>query len=174
MIRIRQARPEDIPVVEDILLDAAAWMDRTGNPQWTREQVSWERLRQSYPIDAFRIAETEGQPAGCIALLAQDPLFWPELPENASLFLHKLAVKRVFAGQGVSDALLAYAQRESVRRGIGALRLDCRADRPKVRALYERHGFVCVRQALVFGVHATVFYVWNSVETGEDGAGPTG
>ena len=161
MLQVKPASPADIPVIEGILLEAVEWFERTGKPQWTREKASWSWLSAHYPLEAFRIADADGTPAGCMALPDDDPLFWPELAKGASLYLHKLAVGRSFAGRGVSDTLIAYAQRESVDLGMGALRLDCCADRPKVRALYERHGFVCVREACVLGKYPTAFYVWE-------------
>jgi GNAT superfamily N-acetyltransferase len=58
-----------------------------------------------------------------------------------SLYVHRLAVRRAFAGATVSHALLRFAADEAKRRGCSALRLDCIASRPKLRAVYERFGF---------------------------------
>lgn len=44
MISIRQASADDTPVIEDILLEVANWLDSTGNSLWTKEQVSWQGL----------------------------------------------------------------------------------------------------------------------------------
>lgn len=50
-------------------------------------------------------------------------------------------VRRAFKGQGVSTALLEWAAGQARSLGRRWLRLDCDADRPKVRAVYERFGF---------------------------------
>ena len=46
-----------------------------------------------------------------------------------------------FKGRGVSQALLAWAVNRAREAGRDALRLDCDADRVKLRALYEAFGF---------------------------------
>jgi len=72
----------------------------------------------------------------------EDERFWPDVPMNESVFVHRLAVRRRFAGGGISSAMLDWAveRARSLRRGY--LRLDCEASRPKLRAVYERFGFV--------------------------------
>ena len=56
-------------------------------------------------------------------------------------FVHRLAVRRSHAGQGVSTALLQWAVDRARALGKRYLRLDCDADRPRLRTLYERFGF---------------------------------
>ena len=50
-------------------------------------------------------------------------------------------VRRAFKGHGVSRALLEWAKGHARAQGRSRLRLDCDADRPKLRALYESCGF---------------------------------
>jgi len=47
MILIKQASVNDIPVIEDILLDVVNWLNSTGNSLWIKEQVSWQGLSAS-------------------------------------------------------------------------------------------------------------------------------
>jgi GNAT superfamily N-acetyltransferase len=68
-------------------------------------------------------------------------LFWPDLDAADSAFVHRLAVRRAFAGQGISTALLEWAVDHARTLGKRYLRLDCDADRSRLRALYERFGF---------------------------------
>jgi GNAT superfamily N-acetyltransferase len=49
--------------------------------------------------------------------------------------------RRAFKGRGVARALLAWAKAHARAQGRGLLRLDCDANRPKLRALYESCGF---------------------------------
>jgi GNAT superfamily N-acetyltransferase len=55
--------------------------------------------------------------------------------------VHRLAVRRANAGQGISIALLQWAVEHARSLGKRYLRLDCDADRPRLRALYEGFGF---------------------------------
>ena len=68
-------------------------------------------------------------------------LFWPEVPTGTSGFVHKLCVRRKFAGQGVAEGMLRYAAELCRAQGISMLRLDTDLSRPKLCALYERAGF---------------------------------
>jgi len=161
VITIKQASGEDIPVIEDILLDVVNWLDSTGNSLWTKEQVSWQRLSRDFSPGNFYIAYLDGEAVGCMALVDYDPVFWPGIQKSESLFLHKLAVKRTGAGKGVSRALIDFAKNECNKRNIGYLRLDCDKFRDKVRQIYENEGFVCVDERCLFGKYHTAFYVWK-------------
>jgi GNAT superfamily N-acetyltransferase len=55
--------------------------------------------------------------------------------------VHRLAIRRACAGQGISTALLEWAVDRARTLGKRYLRLDCDADRPRLRAFYERFGF---------------------------------
>jgi len=55
--------------------------------------------------------------------------------------MHRLAVKRRFAGGDVSIALLDWAAERVRALRHPYLRLDCEASRPRLRAMYERYGF---------------------------------
>ncbi len=71
----------------------------------------------------------------------EDSLFWPDVPTNDSAFVHRLAVRRNFAGGEFSKVLLEWAVERTRSLGRKFLRLDCDASRPRLRAIYERFGF---------------------------------
>jgi len=149
MIEIKRASEEDIPAIEDILADAVAWLDSIGEPMWTAAQVTWEGLSRYFAVSDFYIVYLDGIPVGCMALV-DSAGYWREIPKGESLFICKLAVKRSAAGKGVSDALIAYAKSMCADMGIPALRLGCPQERQKLRAVYERKGFVCVGERNVY------------------------
>jgi GNAT superfamily N-acetyltransferase len=142
MIEIRQARASDARVVEEILLEASAWVDAMGVVMWEEGELDAACIAAEIDAGQFFIADVDGDPAGVIRFQLEDRLFWPDLPSpNESAFVHRLAVRRRYKGQGVSDALLAWSVDRA--RGLSKrhLRLDCDESRPKLRALYERLGF---------------------------------
>ena len=159
MLQINQAIENDIPIIEDILLDTVCWLDSIGQSLWREEQVKWSHLSRDYSITDFYIALLDNIPAACVAITDYDPLFWSDVEKGKSLFIHKLAVKRFAAGKGLSDALINHAKSLCIERKISFLRLDCSQDRPKQRYVYERNGFVCVDERVVFDVYPTTFYV---------------
>jgi GNAT superfamily N-acetyltransferase len=79
--------------------------------------------------------------AGAVKFQLEDLLFWPDVPQEQSAFIHRLAVRRKFAGGHVSSALLQWAVRRARSLGRSFLRLDCEASRPRLKAVYERFGF---------------------------------
>ncbi len=156
---VRRATKADAAAIEAILLDAADWMDRSGLHQWERERVKWEVISRSFAAEDFYLVCRDGEAVACMALVDDDPDIWPGVPRGGSLYFHKLAVKRCAAGHGLSTLLLEYAKQKCRERGIHELRLDAHRGRPKVRAIYERAGFRCVEEKLLFGKYETALYL---------------
>lgn len=143
MIEIITASENEIPIIENILLDTVHWLESIGQPLWCEEQIKWSRLSKDFTASDFKIALLDGIPAACMAVANHSPTFSSDEP---SLFICKLAVKRFAGGQNLSDKMISYAKSMCIDRGISALRLDCSEDRLKLRAIYERNGFVCVEE----------------------------
>lgn len=159
-MEIRQAKEKDIPVIEDILKEAEAWLESLGLGIWGKEQMTWDGLSKDYQVGDFYIASADGVPVGCMALVDYDPEFWPDIEKGGSLFMHRLAVRRFAAKTGVPSALIAFAKDRARRLGVN-LRLDCMRDRSKLRKLYKNHGFVCVGEKNMWNLFTTALYVWE-------------
>jgi GNAT superfamily N-acetyltransferase len=141
-IRIRQAIPEDASAVTAILADAAKWVERLdGTTMWVEDELAEDRIASEVQAGLFRVAECGGDIAGALKFQLDDQLFWPDLATDDSAFIHRLAVRRNYAGQGVSTALLRWAVDHGRSLGKQYLRLDCDAERARLRNLYERFGF---------------------------------
>jgi ribosomal protein S18 acetylase RimI-like enzyme len=138
---VRRARPEDAAAVERLLVEAARWVDALGVVMWEEGELESAAIAAEVAAGQFFVAEVGGDIAGAIRYQEEDALFWPDLPAGESAFVHRLVVSRAFKGRGVSEALLAWAIEHARAEGKTALRLDCDANRTKLRALYERVGF---------------------------------
>ena len=57
----------------------------------------------------FVLASVDGEPAAVAKFQLSDPEFWPAQPSGESTFIHGLAVRRRYAGTGVSSALIDWA-----------------------------------------------------------------
>lgn len=144
---IRQASNNDIPFIEDILLDAVTFLRKAGlENQWNEINIKWDSLSKDYKIDDFYIDYEDNIPVACMALTDYDKKYWPEIAKGKSIYLHKLAVKREFAGRGYSKDLINFAKDLSHEKGINSIRLDCNFYREKLRSVYENEGFVFVRK----------------------------
>jgi GNAT superfamily N-acetyltransferase len=141
VVRIRQAVLADTVLVQQMLLEAAAWVDALGVVMWEEGELELAHVEAEVEAAQFFIAEVGGEPAGAIRFQLRDDLFWPDIRHDDSAFVHRLVVRRRFKGQGVSTALLRWAADHAAAMGRQYLRLDCDASRPKLRALYEQFGF---------------------------------
>jgi ribosomal protein S18 acetylase RimI-like enzyme len=140
-LSIRQATPQDLDAVTEILRDAARWLEESGMAMWREGELLPIRISEDVRSGLFFLAECDGEPAGTIKYQLEDKLFWPDVPQDDSAFVHRLAIKRCFAGGEVSSALLLWAIARTHALGRRYLRLDCEASRARLRALYERIGF---------------------------------
>ena len=141
-IAIRQATVEDTRALVDTLTEAAHWVEQLdGTIMWVEGELQEERVRAEAEAGMFVVAAADGQVIGAIRFQLEDQLFWPDLDGSDSAFVHRLAVRRSHAGQGISTALLQWAVTRARALGKRYLRLDCDAERTRLRELYERFGF---------------------------------
>jgi GNAT superfamily N-acetyltransferase len=140
-ISIRQASPDDAATVSAILCEAARWLEEAGMRLWVDDELREADLAADVRAGLFFIAECDGVAAGVVRFQLEDQLFWPDVPMGESGYIHRLAVRREFAGRGVSTAILSWAAERTRSLGRDWLRLDCDAARPKLRGVYERFGF---------------------------------
>lgn len=140
-LRIRPADSGDADAVEGLLVEAARWVDALGVAMWEDGELQRAAIDHDLAAGLYVVADVEGSVAGMVRFQLEDPLFWPDLPAGQSAFVHRLVVGRPWKGQGVSQALLAWAAKRTRELGRQALRLDCDASRPKLRQLYEACGF---------------------------------
>jgi GNAT superfamily N-acetyltransferase len=140
-ITVRQATAADVASVDAMIREAAAWVDALGVVMWEDGELDADRIAAEVHAGMFHVAVIDGQPAGAIRFQLEDALFWPDRPAGEAAFVHRLVARRAFKGRGVARALLEWAVGHARANGRGLLRLDCDADRPKLRALYESCGF---------------------------------
>lgn len=128
-------------MVAQILNEAAAWLQQGGSPMWKARELEPASIVAEVGAGLFFLAECSGDAAGTVKFELHDPIFWPEMPLYEAAYVHRLAVRRRYAGMGLSAALLGWAVGRA--RGLGRryLRLDCESSRPRLRAVYESFGF---------------------------------
>lgn len=93
---------------------------------WVVENIETERI-----VATFR-------------LVWSDPIFWGPQPPVAG-YLHKLAVGRAFAHQGIGPKIMDYVQGLVRQKGREYLRLDCIASNHFIMNYYKARGFRPVR-----------------------------
>jgi GNAT superfamily N-acetyltransferase len=137
---MRACVPGDATEVHQILLEVAQWLEETGRPLWRSIDISETQIAGD--IGRYFLASLDDRPAGTLRLQFEDPLSWPDLPDPSAVCLHRVAVRRQFAGQGLAHRMLAWVSQHARALGKTRLRLDCEASRPKLRMIYEEFGFI--------------------------------
>lgn len=143
-LEIRPASLEEVGVACDILQEAAKWLMDRGETLWHLDELTPERFHPVAGRGELFLAYLRSRAVGTFTYQLSDPLFWPDVPAGTSAFMHKVAVRREAAGQGVAAAMVAWARVRARASGLCYLRLDTDFGRPKLRGIYERLGFTCV------------------------------
>jgi ribosomal protein S18 acetylase RimI-like enzyme len=145
-LEIISAQPEQADQVLAIMRGAAAWLQSNGNDQW--EFI----LTDEFPPivekwilgKASNFARLNGEIVGAIALMWDDPDVWDERGKDGKAgYIHGLAIRREFAGQGIGEELVRWAIRQCEEREK-VCRLDCMGG-TKLAKYYENLGFRVVR-----------------------------
>ncbi|HSG66348.1 MAG TPA: GNAT family N-acetyltransferase [Gammaproteobacteria bacterium] len=141
-VEIEQATLEQLAIVAAILQEAAAWAERAHERLWVEAELAPDAIRREVEQGQFFLARSGRDPVGTLRYQIEDRLFWPDARGDDAAYVHRLAVRRCYAGRGVAAAMLRWAAARARAEGRRYLRLDTDITRPGLRALYEGCGFV--------------------------------
>ncbi len=143
-LELTHATPAQLHRVVVVLEEASAWLRSRGIDQWPAT-FSSDWIGPPIERGETWLAAVDGTLAGTVTLAGHDPA-WPDHPSAS--YVHRLAVRRTFAGLG--RVLLEWARDEARSHGEAVLRLDCASANHRLRRYYEAAGF---RQRGVATVH---------------------
>ena len=141
-IDVRQAKPDDLSSVARIIEEAAAWLVEMGSPLWKDDELNKDTIHLDIKAGLFFIGYFDGSAGGTIRYQQEDKLFWPDMISGEAAYVHRIAVLRKYSGGELSRALIDWAAGRARAEGKMYLRLDCESTRLRLRALYERFGFI--------------------------------
>jgi GNAT superfamily N-acetyltransferase len=124
-----------------IIREAAAWAAARDIDVWTEHELRYDLYLEAARRSELVIGYADAAPAATMLLQTADPVYWPEDAPASALYLHKVAVRRAYAGKSWVARMVAFAVDEADRAGVPLLRLDTLL-RPKLQAIYESHGFI--------------------------------
>ena len=140
-LAVRRAGADDVDALVTLHEDTMRWAFERGfrpsGPPATLRADAEMRLR----LHEVYLAELGGAPAATLTIAWDDYGAWSDLPGEAG-YVYAFASARAFAGQGVGRALLHWAEAYAALAGNAALRLECRAESPGLRAYYEGAGYI--------------------------------
>ncbi len=140
----------------EIMREAAAWLIETGKPLWRLEDLTEHKILAGITKEDVYVGWAADKAAAAMILQWSDPFFWPQAKDDSG-YIHKLVVRRRFAGTNVSRQMVEWAKQEARRRGKEYLRLDCAGDRPKLCSFHESLGFQQVDRRMV-GIFDEAFF----------------
>ena len=123
-----------------LLLEAAAWAAAHGIDVWRPADLREDDFAAAARARELILGHADDKPAATMLLQFSDSVYWPEAAPGSALYIHKVAIRRAYAGQGWLARLLAFASDDARERGVPRLRLDTILH-PKLQSMYERHGF---------------------------------
>ena len=118
MIRIRPAKPDDVPLIRELIHELATYEREPHSVQITEEQLLQDGFGPN-PCYECLIAEEDGVPAG-------SALFFPVYStwRGRGLHLEDLFVRPQFRGRGIGKALLRRVAAIAVERGCTKLQWE--------------------------------------------------
>ncbi len=131
----------------EILCEVGQWLVDNNQELWDVDALTSENLLNEHTMGNLFVLYADRndgagpEPAAVFILQWEDPLYWPNVPPNTSGFIHKLAIRRSFAGQNLFAEIIEFCRNECLKRGIQTLQLETDSTRPKLMQFYERHGF---------------------------------
>ena len=124
-----------------ILREVGQWLASRGQTLWKIETLTADNLFDDFTRDNCYVMYVDEEPAATFILQWKDPLYFADVPDHTAGFIHKLAIRRRFAGQDLFKPVLDFCRTECMRRGIHQIQLETDATRPALMQFYERHGF---------------------------------
>jgi protein-tyrosine phosphatase len=137
------AEAGDFETVLAILVEAAEWMGSIGLRQWFPELFTVhlrDKIAQEVASGDVFLARLEGQVVGTMTLQWADEFVWGPREPDAG-YVHRLAVRRAFAGRRIGARMLHLAAERCAAAGKSYLRLDTMSTNLRLRAYYEGLGF---------------------------------
>lgn len=132
---------DNVDIFSKVLVEASRWLASIGQLMWSADDLTVQKLLEKYSLEEMRLCYDNGNVVGVYVIQFRDLLFWPEINDNKSFYLHKLAVCNEYRGSGYGAKLIQSAETICLEHNIDWLRLNCGTFRPRLRNFYESVGF---------------------------------
>ena len=143
----RRATVADMGDLLEIADEASDFLLTQGIDQWQYGFLNPGVLRKDIAAGNCWLFTHEGDPAGCIVLYTEPDENYGSI-EGAWLTsgtpyatIHKVAVRDLFRGRGLSTEMLQLAEDLALGMGFPSIRVDTHEDNRIMQSLLERHGY---------------------------------
>lgn len=141
--QIQRATKDDVAPITQLLKEVAAWLKIKEVNQWGFLLAGGEdeEIRQAILDGATYAVWLDGDLIATFTLYATqsewDQHIWGSEDHEDVLYLHRLAVRPAYMGQGIGQQLLKWIEKNLDK----TIRLDCVLHHPKLRTFYTENGF---------------------------------
>jgi len=144
-MQVRQATPDDVDAVMELVRRVVPLMRASGNFQWDETYPNAAVFARDVEMGQLWLAEIDNQIAGGAAITTdQDPEYaqvgW-DLSEIA-VVVHRLAVDPAFRGKGVAGGLMRQAEIVATEHEIWVLRVDTNTENEATQKLFPKLGYL--------------------------------
>ncbi|MCB5336198.1 hypothetical protein JTE87_03117 [Bacillus amyloliquefaciens] len=114
--RVTSARKDDEEEVMDLLVQAAEWLRDKGSNQWSGllQGEDTHNMREAIAKGYVFLFRQNEELAGVVMLLPEasgwDRRLWGDEGHEESVYLHRLAINRRFAGAGLGRTIMTWAE----------------------------------------------------------------
>jgi GNAT superfamily N-acetyltransferase len=141
---IRLATLENINEVMRLVVDAKVYMNTTGNYQWDENYP----LQQHFENDILKgdlwLFKSSNTLAGFICINRVQPVEYssPEwqTPED-SLVVHRMVIARQFAGRGIGQKMMQFAEELALKAGVNSIRSDTNSKNSVMLHIFNKLGY---------------------------------
>lgn len=144
-ITIKMANsPDHVSIAQSILQEVNDWLTTKNMRLWQDDEISREKIAHYCDTQSLYLVYSDNKAIAMFCYETEDTLFWPELKEHDSAFIHRMAIRRAFAKKNTSNVIIQWAIEKAQQDKLSYIRLDCLSDRIKLCALYAKLGFTRV------------------------------
>ncbi|GFN31710.1 GNAT family N-acetyltransferase [Paenibacillus xylaniclasticus] len=146
-IFVSQAEESDTAAVMTLLVQTAEWLSSKGSAQWGallsgEDQHNTAQSIKNGDVYLFRERDTL---AGTVTILRHpsewDIRLWDAEGHEGAVYLHRLAVNRMYAGRQLGRHMLQWAHTGIQFEGCDRIRLDCIESNAVLNRFYQECGY---------------------------------
>ena len=144
VIDFKQAQPEDLPVVLEILAETAVWLQAKGLDFPTAIVLEPQIAAAITQGELYTVGIVKNR-FGVVQFGWHDPL-WPD--DNLAGYLTMIAVRNEMHGQKLGETMLIWTLLKAKRAKKSFLRLSCAVENGRLRHYFEDQEFVFQREQI--------------------------
>lgn len=153
-LTIRKATMNNAAALAEILTQAMRYKQSLGDNAWGDEPYTIDELKPRITKGNTYTAWLSDELVGTLIFLLEDEMMWGKQPPVAA-YVHQLAIKDGYHGQGIGGQLLNWAALKAAKQGRDLLRIDFPPHNDGLKQYYEKLGFKFVMNREINAPHAT-------------------